>query len=48
MSNLTNVYAYLRENSLDVDVLLIKPISYIQTLVNIDDQKVILIYKEVI
>lgn len=44
--NLTNVYAYLRKEYQDVDMMYSKPVSYIKTLTGIDN-KVIFIYKEV-
>jgi hypothetical protein len=47
MSNLTNVYAYLRDKFQDVDMMLNKPTSYIKTLTKCNDQKVIFIFKEV-
>lgn len=47
MSNLTNVYAYLRDKFLDVDMMLAKPVSYIHTLTKCGDNKAIFIFKEV-
>lgn len=47
MSNLTNVYAYLRDKFQDVDMVYGKPPSFIKTLAGIDNQKIIFIYKEV-
>lgn len=44
-SNLTNVYAHLRQTYLEVDMLFTKPVSYIKTLV--DSEKSIFIFKEV-
>ena len=48
MSNLTNVYAYLRDKFQDVDMLFGKSPSFVKTLAGIDSQKIIFIYKEVI
>lgn len=47
MSNLTNVYAYLRDKFTDVNMLLGKSPSFIKTLAAIDNQKIIFIFKEV-
>ena len=47
MSNLTNVYAFLRDKFHDVDMMLTKPVSFVKTLTKCDDNKVIFIYKEV-
>lgn len=44
-SNLTNVYAHLRNVYHNVDILFAKPVSYIKTLAV--DEKVVFIYKEV-
>ncbi|XP_070491657.1 protein zwilch [Chironomus tepperi] len=46
MSNLTNVYAYLRDKFQDVDMLFGKSPSFVKTLTGIDSQKIIFIYKE--
>lgn len=48
MSNLTNVYAYLRDKFDDVDMMLTKPLSYVKTITKCEDTKVIFIFKEVI
>jgi hypothetical protein len=47
MSNLTNVYAYLRDKYTSVDMMLSKPPSFIKTLAGDENHKVILIFKEV-
>lgn len=48
MSNLTNVYAYLRDKFLDEDMMISQPVSYLRTLTKCGDNKAIFIYKEVI
>jgi hypothetical protein len=47
MSNLTNVYAYLRDKFHHVDMMLSKPVTYLRTLIKCGDHKAIFIYKEV-
>jgi hypothetical protein len=48
-SNLTNVYANLRQTFEDVDMELSKPLSYVKTLTGIESsEKVVFVYKQVI
>lgn len=49
MSNLTNVYAFLRNNYADIDIYFgNKPITYLDILFGLENEKFLFIYKEVI
>jgi hypothetical protein len=47
MSNLTNVYAHLRNKYSDIDMLFAKPPTYIKTLTGIKNEKILFIFKQV-